>query len=206
MTLTNVGILIFDGVEVLDFCGPFEVFSLAIKPGMDTYPDNALYKVHTVAETAASIRTVGGMEVVPTCTIDDHPEFEIIVVPGGIGTRAIYQDRPRVIDWIAGQAAADVTTTSVCTGAALLAKAGVLTGKRSTTHWASIGRLRELHPETTVLDDLRVVDEGKIVTSAGVSAGIDMALHVVARMHGQEAAAATARQMEYHWEPVAKAS
>ena len=106
MTLTNVGILIFDGVEVLDFCGPFEVFSLAIKPGMDTYPDNALYKVHTVAEKADSIRTVGGMEVVPTCTIDDHPAFEIIVVPGGFGTRAIYEERPRVIDWIAGQAAA----------------------------------------------------------------------------------------------------
>jgi transcriptional regulator GlxA family with amidase domain len=169
---------------------------------MDTYPDNALYKVHTVAETAESIRTVGGMEVVPTCTIDDHPGFEIIVVPGGFGTRAIYQERPRVIDWIAGQAAVDVVTTSVCTGAALLAKAGVLSGKRSTTHWASIDRLREAHPETTVLDDLRVVDEGKVVTSAGVSAGIDMALHIVARMHGHEAAAATAREMEYRWEPV----
>jgi len=201
VTLTNVGILIFDGVEVLDFCGPFEVFSLATKPGMDTYPDNALYTVHTVAETADSIRTVGGMEVVPACTIDDHPDFEIIVVPGGFGTRAIYQGNSRVIEWIARQAASDVVTTSVCTGAALLAKAGVLSGKRSTTHWASIGRLRELHPETTVLDDLRVVDEGKIVTSAGVSAGIDMALHIVARMHGHDAAVKTARDMEYRWEP-----
>ena len=201
MTLTNVGILIFDGVEVLDFCGPFEVFSLATKPGMDTYPDNALYKVHTVAETADSIRTVGGMEVVPTCTIDNHPEFEIIVVPGGFGTRAIYQGNSRVIEWIAGQAASDVVTTSVCTGAALLAKAGVLSGKRSTTHWASIERLRELHPEMTVLDDMRVVDEGKVVTSAGVSAGIDMALHIVARMYGHDAAVKTARDMEYRWEP-----
>jgi transcriptional regulator GlxA family with amidase domain len=201
VTLTNVGILIFDGVEVLDFCGPFEVFSLATKPGMDTYPDNALYTVHTVAETADSIRTVGGMEVVPSCTIDNHPQFEIIVVPGGFGTRAIYQGNSRVIEWIARQAAADVVTTSVCTGAALLAKAGVLSGKRSTTHWASIGRLRDLHPETTVLDDMRVVDEGKIVTSAGVSAGIDMALHIVARMHGHEAAVKTARDMEYRWEP-----
>jgi transcriptional regulator GlxA family with amidase domain len=202
VTLTNVGILIFDGVEVLDFCGPFEVFSLAIKPGMDTYPDNALYTVRTVAETAASIRTVGGMDVVPACTIDDHPDFEIIVVPGGFGTRAIYRERARVIEWIARQAAGNVVTTSVCTGASLLAKAGVLAGKRSTTHWASIGRLRELHPDTTVLDDLRVVDEGKVVTSAGVSAGIDMALHIVARMHGHEAAIATAREMEYRWEPV----
>jgi transcriptional regulator GlxA family with amidase domain len=202
VTLTNVGILIFDGVEVLDFCGPFEVFSLAIKPGMDTYPDNALYTVRTVAETAASIRTVGGMDVVPACTIDDHPDFEIIVVPGGFGTRAIYRERARVIEWIARQAAGNVVPTSDCTGASLLAKAGVLAGKRSTTHWASIGRLRELHPDTTVLDDLRVVDEGKVVTSAGVSAGIDMALHIVARMHGHEAAIATAREMEYRWEPV----
>ena len=201
MTLTNVGILIFNQVEVLDFCGPFEVFSLATKPGMETYPDNALYKVHTVAESADSIRTVGGMEVVPTCTIDNHPDFEIIVVPGGFGTRAIYQGNSRVTEWIAQQAAADVVTTSVCTGAALLAKAGLLTGKRSTTHRASIGRLRELYPETTVLNDLRVVDEGNIVTSAGVSAGIDMVLHIVARMHGHEAAVKTARDMEYRWEP-----
>ena len=203
MTLTNVGILIFDQVEVLDFCGPFEVFSLATKPGIeDTYPQNALYQVHTVAETAGSIRTVGGMEVVPTCTIADHPPFEILVVPGGYGTRALYQGKPRMTQWLAEQAGVVPTVTSVCTGAFLLAKAGLLDGKRATTHWASIDTLRTRHPATTVVDDIRVVDEGGVVTSAGVSAGIDMALHVVARMHGHDAAVKTAREMEYRWEPL----
>ena len=202
MTLTDVGILIFDGVEVLHFCGPFEVFSLASKPGdADRYPDNALFKVHTVAENAAPIKTVGGMEVVPSCTIADHTPFAILVLPGGFGTRAIYREKPDVLDWIARQAERGVITTSVCTGASLLAKAGLLRGKRATTHWASIDRLRELHPEITVLDDLRIVDEGAVVTSAGVSAGIDMALHIVARLHGAEAAVKTARDMEYRWEP-----
>jgi transcriptional regulator GlxA family with amidase domain len=202
VTLTDVGILIFDGVEVLDFCGPFEVFSLASRPGEpDRYPDNALFSVHTVAESAAPVRTVGGMEVVPSCEIADHPPFAILVVPGGFGTRAIYREKPQVVDWIARQARRDTITTSVCTGASLLAKAGILRGKRATTHWASIDRLRELHPEITVLDDLRVVDEGAVVTSAGVSAGIDMALHLVARLHGTETAINTARDMEYRWQP-----
>ena len=203
MTLTNVGILIFDGVEVLDFCGPFEAFSLASKPGQDTYPDNALFKVHTVAATRDPIRTVGGMQVIPACTIDDHPPFEILVVPGGYGTRAIYEDGDPVTEWIARQRGDGAVTTSVCTGAFLLAKAGLLDGKRATTHWGSIDALRKRHPEITVLDDLRVVDEGEVVTSAGVSAGIDMALHVVARLYGHETAVNTARDMEYRWQPLA---
>jgi transcriptional regulator GlxA family with amidase domain len=203
MNLTNVGILIFDGVEVLDFCGPFEAFSLASKPGQDTYPDNALFRVHTVAERPDPIRTVGGMRVIPACTIDDHPPFAILVVPGGYGTRVIYENGDRVTEWIARQRSDGAVTTSVCTGAFLLAKAGLLDGKRATTHWGSIDTLRKRHPEIIVLDDLRVVDEGEIVTSAGVSAGIDMALHVVARLHGNETAANTARDMEYRWEPIA---
>jgi len=202
MTLTNVGILIFDDVEVLDFCGPFEVFSLASKPGQRTYPENAMFKVHTVAETSDPIRTIGGMQVTPTCTIDDHPAFEILVVPGGYGTRAIEDGKPRVIDWIARQRAQAPVTTSVCTGAFLLAKAGLFDGHRATTHWGAIESLRRSHPEITVLDDIRVVDEGEIVTSAGASAGIDMALHVVSRLHGRETAVNTAREMEYRWEPI----
>lgn len=202
MSLTPVGILIFDGVEVLDFCGPFEVFSLACKPGEDTYPDNALFRVHTVAATPDPIRTVGGMQVVPSCTIDEHPPFEILVVPGGYGVNAIYEGDDRVTEWIAQQRGDGALTTSVCTGAFLLAKAGLLQGKRATTHWGSITALRRRHADITVLHDLRVVDEGEIVTAAGVSAGIDMALHVVARLHGAETAINTAREMEYRWEPI----
>jgi transcriptional regulator GlxA family with amidase domain len=202
VTLSEVGILIFDGVEVLDFCGPFEVFSMASKPDTPSmYPEPSLFRVRTVAETKAPIRAVGGLEVIPSCTIDDHPLFEILVIPGGFGTRAIYSDRPRVTEWIAGQYGQVSAMTSVCTGAFLLAKAGLLAGNKATTHWASIERLREQHPDIEVIDDERVVDQGNIVTSAGVSAGIDMALHIVARMHGHEAAAQTARDMEYRWEP-----
>lgn len=202
MTLSEVGILIFDGVEVLDFCGPFEVFTMASKPDTPSmYPEPALFRPRTVAETKAPIRAVGGLEVTPSCTIDDHPLFEILVIPGGFGTRALYADRPRVIEWIAEQYRLVSTMTSVCTGAFLLAKAGVLAGNKATTHWANIERLRDQHPDIEVVNDERVVDRGNIVTSAGVSAGIDMALHIVARMHGLETAVHTAKDMEYRWEP-----
>lgn len=202
MTLSEVGIFIFDGVEVLDFCGPFEVFSMASKPDMpSTYPEPALFRPRTIAETKAPIRTVGGLEIIPSCTIDDHPLFEILVIPGGFGTRAVYTNKPRVIEWIARQYEQVSALTSVCTGAFLLAKAGLLAGNKATTHWASIERLRDQHPDIEVVDDERVVDRGNIVTSAGVSAGIDMALHIVARMHGLETAVHTARDMEYRWAP-----
>ena len=198
MNLRQVGLLIFDKVEVLDFCGPFEVFSTASLPGeRETYPEPSLFRTHTVATTADSVRTVGGLEIVPACTIAAHPAFDILVVPGGFGTRSV---AGAVTDWIAEQASRLEIATSVCTGAFLLAKAGLLTGKRATTHWANIDALRRNFPEITVLDDRRVVDEGAVITSAGVSAGIDMALHVVERLHGHEAAKKTARDMEYRWD------
>lgn len=195
--MRNVGILIFDKVEVLDFCGPFEVFSSALLPGMpETYPEPSLFRVWTVGVTREPIRAVGGLEVIPACSIDDHPDFDIIVVPGGYGTRTIPQE---AVDWIVRMSPRLEITTSVCTGAFLLAQAGVLEGKPATTHWASIGGLRERFPAIEVRDDERVVDAGAVITSAGVSAGIDMALHVVERLHGREAAELTARFMEYEW-------
>jgi transcriptional regulator GlxA family with amidase domain len=199
--MRNVGIVIFDKVEVLDFCGPFEVFSLASLPDApDRYPEQTLFTAWTIAETRDPIRAVGGLEIVPACTIDDHPPFDLIVVPGGYGTRTIPQT---VVLWIAAQAPGLEITTSVCTGAGILAQAGLLNGLRATTHWASIDALRSRFPDVTIVDDERIVDEGKIITSAGVSAGIDMALHVVERLHGHAAAANTARDMEYRWQPVA---
>ncbi len=195
--MRNVGILIFDKVEVLDFCGPFEVFSSALLPGTpETYPEPSLFRAWTVGVTREPIRAVGGLEVIPACSIDDHPDFDIIVVPGGYGTRTIPQE---AVDWIARMSPRLEITTSVCTGAFLLAQAGVLEGKPATTHWASIGGLRERFPAIEVRDDERVVDAGAVITSAGVSAGIDMALHVVERLHGREAAELTARFMEYEW-------
>ncbi len=196
-TKRTVGILIFEGVEVLDFCGPFEVFATtAPLAGDGARGEDRLFDVITIAQTDEVVHCTGGLLVQPNATIDDHPSLDILVVPGGRGTRR-EQTNPVLLDWIAAQSRMIELTTSVCTGAFLLAARGLLDGRRATTHWASIDRLRESASAVTVLDDLRVVDEGAVVTSAGVSAGIDMALHVVARLHGPAVANTTARNMEY---------
>jgi transcriptional regulator GlxA family with amidase domain len=193
----NVGILIFPDVEILDFCGPFEVFASATLPAeTDGGPEMRLFEVFTVAERPEIVACRGGLLVQPNHTLDDHPPLDVVVIPGGYGTRR-EQENPVVLDWIAGQRRAGTLTTSVCTGAFLLGAAGLLDGLRATTHWTTIEGLRGRLPATDVLADVRVVDEGQIITSAGVSAGIDMALHVVRRLHGDEVARRTARDMEY---------
>ena len=194
----TVGILIFDDVEVLDFCGPFEVFSVARVPG-DSAEESRLFTVLTIADEDRIIRCRGGLLVQPHHTIDNHPTLDILVVPGGQGTRREIHNE-RLLDWIAAQDRVIELTTSVCTGAFLLAERGILDGRRATTHWASVDWMRQQYPAVSMLADQRVVDEGHVVTSAGVSAGIDMSLHTVARLHGAETAAWTARRMEYdHW-------
>jgi transcriptional regulator GlxA family with amidase domain len=194
----TVGILIFDEVEVLDFCGPFEVFASATGPGESPRDERRLFNVLTIAEENRTIHGRGGLLIQPHHTIADHPPLDILVVPGGFGTRRELSN-PAVLNWIAAQDKQTALTTSVCTGAFLLAADGLLDGKRATTHWASIDWLREHYPAVDVRADERVVDEGHIITSAGVSAGIDMALYVVERLHGQDVAADTARGMEYDW-------
>lgn len=198
-TTRTVGILLFDDVEVLDAFGPFEVFSVA----RTAQPDDTghdLFRVVTIAETAAPVRTRGDLVVVPHHTIDDHPALDILLVPGGFGTRAAVQN-PVLLEWIRTQSAQTELRTSVCTGAFFYAETGLLNGHSATTHWGSIDRLRQGYPDIDVQENVRFVDEGTVITSAGISAGIDMALHVVSRCHGQEAAEATARQMEYDWRP-----
>jgi transcriptional regulator GlxA family with amidase domain len=193
----NVGILIFDDVEILDFCGPFEVFASATRPTeIDGGPETRLFEVFTVAERLEIVTCRGGLLVQPNHTLDSHPPLDVVVIPGGYGTRR-EQENPVVLDWIARQRQMGALTTSVCTGAFLLGAAGLLHGLRATTHWTTIDGLRGSLPATDVLADVRVVDEGEIITSAGVSAGIDMALHVVRRLHGDEVALRTARDMEY---------
>lgn len=194
----TVGMLIFDDVEVLDFCGPFEVFSTAMAPGDGDREDRRLFRVLTIAEKNQLVRCRGGLLVNPHHTIADHPPLDVLLVPGGQGTRN-ERTNQAVLDWIKEQDRRTELTTSVCTGAFLLAANGILDGKRATTHWASIDWMREHHPAVETLDDQRYVDEGRVITSAGVSAGIDMALYLVARLHGAEVAAATARNMEYDW-------
>jgi transcriptional regulator GlxA family with amidase domain len=193
----TVGILLFPDVEILDFCGPFEVFaSAALPPETAGGPERRLFRVVTIAEHLDLITCRGGLLVQPHHTLTDHPPLDVVVIPGGYGTRR-EQENPAVLDWIAARHREGALTTSVCTGAFLLGAANLLDGKRATTHWATIDDLRGLRPRIEVLSDARVVDESTIITSAGVSAGIDMALYVVARLHGEEVARATARDMEY---------
>lgn len=189
----TAGILIFDDVEVLDFCGPFEVFSVARLAAGDSEP---VFTVLTIAEENRLIRCRGGLLVQPHHTVDQHPPLDILVVPGGPGTRR-ERLNSRLLDWIAGQDRRTELTSSVCTGAFLLAECGLLDGRQATTHWASVDWMASNYPRIEVLAAARVVDAGRVVTSAGVSAGIDMALHIVARFYGADTASATARTMEY---------
>lgn len=197
----RVAILIFDGVELLDFAGPFEVFSAARR---DATGQERFMEVFTVAEEERPITCNNGLVVHPRYSLEACPAFDILVVPGGQGTRAAIHRAP-LIDWIRQGAAQATLTTSVCTGSFLLAQAGLLTGRVATTHWGSIERMRQDFPQVTVREAVRWVDEGEVISSAGISAGIDMSLYVLARLYGDECAAVTARRMEYdHW-PVAAA-
>lgn len=191
----TVGILIFDEVEVLDFCGPFEVFSSARPAGKDGAGDR-LFRVVTIAEEVRTISARGGLLVQPHYAIDDHPPLDILLVPGGFGTRQVLTN-DRLLAWIGEQGRRVELATSVCTGAFLLAATGLLDGLRATTYWSVVQNLGERYPAVTPVGDARFVDEGRVVTAAGVSAGIDMSLHVVARLHGEAAADWTARLMEY---------
>ncbi len=191
----TVGIFIFPDVEVLDFCGPFEVFSVA---GQQIAPDS--FRVCTIGQIAETLRARNGLQVVPDYTWESAPPIDLLLIPGGQGTRPLIHDAP-TIDWIKRSAEHAELVLSVCTGALLLAKAGLLDGLSATTHHGALDLLRELAPKTTVRTDTRVVDNGRVICSAGVAAGIDMSFHVVARLIGAEKAAETARYIEYPWEP-----
>ena len=191
MTTKKVAIFIFDDAEVLDFAGPFEVFSVTSE--LNNYEP---FEVYTVAEKSAAISARNGLSVNPDYTILNCPQPDILIVPGGIGTRILMNHQP-VIDWIKSCAEIAELVLSVCTGSLLLAKAGLLEGLEATTHHQVFDLLIEIAPNTTVVKDRRFVDNGKIITSGGISAGIDMSLYVVGRLLGKEKAEQTAEHMEY---------
>jgi len=198
MTKKNVGIFIFDDVEVLDFAGPFEVFSRTrLVPGAESRrsEDSAPFEVFTVARSPGPIRAIGGLQVIPTFAWDTAPAIDILVVPGGFGTRALLR-HAETLAWIRRVAASASLVTSVCTGALLLAQNGMLRGRRATTHWAAHDLLVSIDPTIELQRDVRVVVD-TIFTSAGVSAGLDMAFAVVEQLHGAEVARETARYIEY---------
>jgi transcriptional regulator GlxA family with amidase domain len=195
----NVGIYIFDEIEVLDLGGPFEVFSTASRMKSRLQPDSAKpFEVFTIADSLRQIRARGGLMVQPAFDIKNHPPIDLLVVPGGVVTAELKRDF--VTEWIARVASTATITASVCTGAFLLGKAGLLDGKTITTHWEDIDDFRSMFPGIPVRDDTRWVDAGEIVTSAGISAGLDMSLHLVARLESEELAVRTARQMDYDWQ------
>ena len=187
----NIGIYIYDNAEVLDFSGPFEVFSTAKRIARNNW------EIFFVAERNGLVKARGNFLVSPHYTIENHPAIDLLVVVGGIHTSEV--KKSNVIAWISKTALAARKVVSVCTGAFLLAETGLLNGLSVTTHWEDIPDLKSDYPELVVLENQRWVSEGKFVTSGGISAGIDMSLFLVAELFSDELAQKTARQMEYDW-------
>lgn len=189
MTLT-IGILVFDDAEELDFVGPWEVFTMANAVEKDTH------RVLLTAEREAPTRCAKGMRVLPDATLAQCPKLDVLLVPGGQGTRREVENAP-LLAWIAKTAADCRWVTSVCTGAMLLTAAGPAKGKRVTTHWSFVESLRKRDEAGEVLENIRYVRDGNVVTAAGVSAGIDMALWLTGMLHGPDFARKVQRAMEY---------
>jgi len=191
----NVAILVFDGAEVLDFAGPFEVFAVASE-----LHEHALFDVSIVAALREPVRAVNGMLVLPNRTYDELPEPDILVVAGGAGTRKAMVG-PELLAWTSRAAEAAEIVMSVCSGARILASLGLLAGREVTTHHQVFDDLAQMEPTARLNRAARFVDTGKIITTGGISAGIDGSFHVVARLAGLSVARDTAAYMEYGWTP-----
>lgn len=187
----NIALLLFEDAEVLDFAGPFEVFSVT-----DELHDYRLYHLYTVSLDTAPLRAKNGLQVVPDYRLDSCPTPDILIIPGGSGTRALLK-LPRLLDWVRRTASGCTHVLSVCSGSLVLAQCGLLTGLAATTHHQVVAELEQLAPDCNVEPKMRFVDNGKIITSAGISAGIDMSLYVVELLNGHAVAQNTARYMEY---------
>ncbi|MFK4325703.1 transcriptional regulator GlxA family with amidase domain [Bacillus sp. RC55] len=187
----NVGIFLFNEVEVLDFAGPFEVFSVTATS------EGQLFTVHTVSQDGEMITARNGLKVQPDYSIENLPPVDILIIPGGLGVRENEMKNEIITNWIREQMKEVKLMTSVCTGALLLAKAGLLDGFKATTHWASIESFRNDFPNVEVLENVKFVDEGHVITSGGISAGINMSFHIVRNLLGARVAEETAKRMEY---------
>ena len=189
----NLAILVFDDVEVLDFAGPFEVFSVT-----DELSHHTRLNVYTLGLSSAPVTAKNGLRVIPDFALGACPQPDYLVIPGGFGTRALLEDKT-LLTWLAQTAPLCENILSVCSGAMVLAKAGLLNGLKATTHHEIFPELEALAPETQIIKDQRFVDNGKILTSAGVAASIDMCLYMVARLFGEDTAIASARYIEYNY-------
>jgi transcriptional regulator GlxA family with amidase domain len=196
MTRKRVGIVLFNDIEVLDFCGPFEVFSATRLNEEKRREESSPFEVFLIAETLSYVTTTGGMKVIPQYSFENCPRLDILVVPGGWGTRKELNNIV-ILEWLRSRAAEVETLTSVCTGSMLLGFAGLIDGLHATTHWRSLDWMRDSFPKVLVEYEQHVVEDGRVFTSAGISAGIDMALKVVVRYYGKDIAQATSVHMEY---------
>ncbi len=194
MKSRRIGILIYPEVEVLDVAGPFEVFNLA---GKNQSPKP--FQVSTVAETHLNTAR-GGLNFKANHLISENPSLDILLVPGGPGARKEIFNEP-LLEYIQDQAKQVEHLLSVCTGAMLLAQAGVVSQMPLTTHHLAVEELRALAPQNTIDTTRRIIDNGKVILSAGISAGIDMSFYVVKKLWGEAMAKDTANEMEYTWNP-----
>ena len=190
-TKIKVGIFLFNEVEVLDFAGPFEVFSLAEKDG------EKIFDVITIGEHQHTISARNGLIVQPNTTFENCPKLDILIIPGGYGAEKIEINNPKTLQWIKEQYTKVDLLTSVCTGAFLLAECRLLDNKEATTHWMDLDFLEKTYPEVKVQRDVKFVEDGDIISSGGISAGIHMSFHIVKKLFGREIAAQTAKRMEY---------
>ncbi len=191
----NVGVFLFNDIELLDFAGPYEVFSVTSELN-----DYKLFKVFSISEDGKAVKTVNGLQVTPDYSFGNHPPIDILVVPGGVGTKA-EMEKDNVRKWLRANFEASLITMSVCSGARLLGKLGLLDNSDATTHHDVIPELEKIAPKAIIKTDARFTDNGQVMTAAGISAGIDLALHVVDKLYGREIADKSIIYMEYgQWE------
>ena len=189
--MKNVGIYLFNKVELLDFAGPYEVFSATAQLN-----ECELFKVFTISEDGGAIKSINGLIVIPDYSFDNHPKIDILIIPGGDGTKNEIKKK-KVMEWISKTHKSADTMATVCSGARIPAVLGLLDGLEATTHHLVIDDVKKLAPKVTIDHTKRFIDNGKIMTSGGISAGIDLALHIVKKLYGEEIAQKTIDYMEY---------
>lgn len=187
----NVGIFLFDNVELLDFAGPYEVFSVTSELN-----DYGLFNVFSITQDGTGIKSVNGLKLIPDYSFADHPHIDILIIPGGVGTKSEMAKEP-VLEWVKRNYEIAKITFSVCSGARVLGRLGILDNKECITHHEVIPHLREIAPKAKINPDRRFTDTGKVMTSAGISAGIDLSLYIVAKLYGEAVKNKTIVYMEY---------
>lgn len=189
--MRNVGILVFDDIELLDFAGPFEVFSVT-----NELNDYKLCNTFTISENGDSVKSVNGLKIIPDYSFGNCPDINVLVIPGGVGTKALLNNQ-RVLDWVYDKYQKSEITFSVCSGARVLGKTGLLDNIEFATHHEVADDVVKIAPKAVLKDEIRFVDAGKIMTSAGITAGIDLSLYIVEKLFGKSKRVDTVKYMEY---------